>query len=120
MLALDKVAVSAGLQPIGTSNWEPLGVDIALNDRIDDLPAGMVQRERVLSIRPHEVEFGDFLVGLPLSQVDGVLYDGACGRWLYSDSRGTLFATRNAWELVQVVRGAPIVLHRVRHLRAVR
>lgn len=96
---------------------DPVSID---DVRDDGLPAGMRPRASIVSVRPHEVERGDFLVGLPRTQVDGVLFDGATGRWLYADARGILFASRNPWEQVQVVRGAPVVLCRVRHLRAVR
>lgn len=86
----------------------------------DGLPAGMRPRAHILSVRPHEVERGDFLVGLPRSMVAGVLYDGAVGRWLYTDSHGIVFASRKTFEQVQVVRDLPPVPLRVRPLQVVR
>ncbi len=91
--------------------------EASIDDVGDDLPVGMGgHRVRVLTVRPHEVEAGDFLVGLPRTQVAGVLYDGASGRWLYSDGRDVLFASRRPWDRVRVVRGSKPV----RHLRVVR
>lgn len=86
----------------------------------DGCPPGMRPRAHVLTVRPHEVERGDFLVGLPRSLVAGVLYDGGCGRWLYTDDHGIVFASRKPWEQVQVVRDQPTVALRVRPLSLVR
>lgn len=69
-------------------------------------PAGMTMPgdAQVLTVRTHEVEAGDRLVGLR-SVVKSVLFDGNVGRWLYADAWGTIFATRAPWQSVQVLRG---------------
>lgn len=96
----------------------------------DPSPAGASSRPTVLTVRPHEVDAGDILVGFPRKPIAVVLLD--CGvspaSWLYYGFDGYLVARRSLDAAVQVIRGAtpgdecpPYGLERPRrHLEAVR
>jgi len=72
---------------------------------IPDLPAGMYPGGgQILTVRPHEVERGDQIIGLR-TIIDSLLYDGATGRWLYVDAKGIIICHRPAHAMIQVLRG---------------
>lgn len=54
----------------------------------------------LLTVRPHEVEFGDRLLGLR-TPVARILFDG---RWLYIGDDGLIIAARHPGLNVQVLR----------------
>lgn len=58
----------------------------------------------LLSVRPHEVERGDVILGMR-SPVESVLFHGSNGCWYYTDRIGTVLCRRPAWATVQVIRG---------------
>lgn len=62
---------------------------------------------QVLTVRAHEVNKGDLLVGLT-RPVDMVLYHGGDGRWLYTDAAGTILRAVHSLAYVQVIRGLPV------------
>lgn len=72
---------------------------------ITALPAGMYPGGgEILTVRPHEVERGDQIIGLR-TVIDSILYDGNTGRWLYVDAKGVIICARPGHAVVQVLRG---------------
>lgn len=73
------------------------------------LPPHMVDPTvpHVLTVRAHEVEHGDTIVGFA-TPVASVLFSGADGRWYFADRFGTIICRRHRFATLQVLRGGPL------------